>query len=233
MCFTNPEFEGIWEQTRELGLGALAHAIEHAVFAPLENTQWPQLSVLQAAHAAELLIKARIAQEHPLLLFEQLPAIRKSKEALNFRDLFEQGRTVQWADLPDRLWAATGLSIPNRPLFDGFGKLRNGIQHFAPHRENDDDLTDRTLRFIFGVIDPFINSCWGLFAIDYHEDKAYGYGSVVSVIAGHGILFLVSPRLAKEMVENPSSEFNFSEADKQYRDEMRSRAERAMEGFGK
>lgn len=58
----------------DLGLGALAHANRHAAYAPMENHRWPELSIIQAAHAAELLIKARIAQEHPLLIFEKLPS---------------------------------------------------------------------------------------------------------------------------------------------------------------
>src|SRR5690242_8785771 len=71
----NPELKGIWEHIRDLGLGALAHANRHAAYAAMENPRWPDLSVLQAAHSAELLIKARIAQEHPLLIFEQLPRL--------------------------------------------------------------------------------------------------------------------------------------------------------------
>lgn len=69
----NPALKGIWEHMLDLGLGALAHANRHAAYAAMENERWPQLSVLQAAHAAELIIKARIAQEeHPLLIFEHL-----------------------------------------------------------------------------------------------------------------------------------------------------------------
>lgn len=97
---------------RDLGLGALAHANRHAAYAAIDNPSWPELSVLQAAHVAELLIKARIAQEHPLLIFEQLPRSTQALGAdLNLEDLFSLGRTVQWADLPERLWAATGISI--------------------------------------------------------------------------------------------------------------------------
>src|SRR5437588_8675888 len=107
-----------------VGIGCLAHANRHAAYHG-DNPSWPELSVLQAAHAAELLIKARIAQEHPLLIFEQLPRFKQASGArLDLEDLFKQGRTFQWADLPDRLWAATGLSIPDKATFDTFGKLR-------------------------------------------------------------------------------------------------------------
>jgi hypothetical protein len=100
----NPELKGIWEHIRDLGLGALAHANRHAAYAAMENPRWPELSVLQAAHAAELLIKARIAQEHPLLIFDELPrSARVSGSHLDLKDLFTQGRTLQWSDLPARL----------------------------------------------------------------------------------------------------------------------------------
>lgn len=91
---------------RELGLGALAHANNHAAYVNMESevARWSDLSVLQAAHAAELLIKARIAQEHPLLIFEQLPRSGQAAGArLDMEDLFRQGRTIQWNDLPERL----------------------------------------------------------------------------------------------------------------------------------
>ena len=57
----------VHKHMRHLGLAALAHANWHANFHSFENDWWPELSVLQAAHAAEILIKARIAQQHPLL----------------------------------------------------------------------------------------------------------------------------------------------------------------------
>ena len=190
----NPALGGIWEHMRELGLGALAHANRHAAYLAIENDKWPELSVLQAAHAAELLIKARIAEEHPLLIFEQLPRIAKAScPQLELADLFKMGRTFQWADLPDRLWAVTGVLIPNREEFDAFGKLRNSIQHFS--HDPSLDASDETLAFVFDAIDPFINSCWGLYAIDYDEDSA-PYEYLTSTLVRREIKFLVSPEAA-------------------------------------
>lgn len=153
---------------RELGLAALAHAHQHAGLISSENARWAELSVLQAAHAAELLIKARIAQEHPLLVFDTLPRPAEPNSLLDFEGLFERGKTLEWSDLPARLWAVTGKSVPDRPLFDRFGKFRNAIQHFAPPAEQ--GAGERTLEFTFRVIDPFLNENWGLCAIDYQED---------------------------------------------------------------
>lgn len=191
----NPSLKDVWQHMQSLGLGALAHANRHAAYQAQENITWPELSVLQAAHAAELLIKARIAQEHPLLIFEELPrSTQSTSERLDLIDLFEKGKTLQWKDLPERLWAATGISLPNKLLFEAFGRLRNGIQHFAPPPEK--DPTQETLHFIFNVVDPFINSCWGLYAVDYDEDyEPYLY--FVNALVSREILFLVSPEAAE------------------------------------
>ncbi len=166
----NSALVGVWQHMQCLGLGALAHANRHAAYYTAENDRWSDLSVLQAAHAAELLIKARIAQEHPLLIFDQLPYSRNETDTfLNVQDLFKRGKTVQWSDLPERLWATTGIHLPKRELFVEYGKVRNGIQHFAP-MPGDSDVSGFTLKFIYEVIDPFIYDSWGLFAIDFDED---------------------------------------------------------------
>src|SRR5580765_8928988 len=72
------------------------------------------------------------------LIFDHLPRSSQAAGArLDLKDLFKQGRTFEWSDLPERLWAATGLSLPGKERFDAFGKLRNGIQHFAPAPDGD------------------------------------------------------------------------------------------------
>jgi hypothetical protein len=220
----NPALKGIWEHIRDLGLGALAHANRHAAYGAMENPRWPELSVLQAAHAAELLIKARIAQEHPLLIFDQVPRLSKTTEApLELEDLFDKGRTFQWSDLPDRLWAATGISLPSKSRFDRFGKLRNGIQHFAPPPGC--DPSEETLRFVFEVIDPFINDCWGYFAVDYDEDyEPYVY--FVRALISREILFMVSPAAAAEF---DHWDVDWTEVSADYRREMHTRVQNAKE----
>jgi len=162
----------------------------------IENGHWKELSVLQAAHAAEILIKARIAQEHPLLIFEQMPRYTQANSPrLELQHLFELGRTIQYFDLPERLWATTGIQLADIRLYQEFGKLRNKIQHFSTPQGIDTSIETR--KFIFGVIDPFIHECWGLFAIDYNEDyERYLY--FVPTIIANGIPFLVSSDAAKE-----------------------------------
>ena len=219
----NKDLLGIWEHMRDLGLGALAHANRHAAYAAMENPSWPELSVLQAAHAAELLIKARIAQEHPLLIFEQWPrSTQASGAVLDLPDLFQRGRTIQWVDLPERLWASTGMNIPNRQRFDEFGRLRNGLQHFAPSPNGDPG--EETLRFVFEVIDPFIYECWGLYAVDYDEDyEPYVY--FVTALVHREIMFNVS-REAAETFEHWSVEWD--RVSKAYREEIEGRVSKAL-----
>lgn len=204
-----------------LGLGALAHANWHANYESPDNAYWSELSVLQAAHAAEILIKARIAQEHPLLIFEQLPKAQAEDERLSKRRLVESGRTHQFFDLPDRLWAISGVMLPAIDRFRDFGRLRNCIQHFTI--PDDVDASTEAIQFIYEVIDPFISQCWGLYAVDYNEDhEPYVY--LVAGLIRRGIRFLVSPGV----VENSEwIEMDWPEGDEAYRRDMEARIEAA------
>jgi hypothetical protein len=212
------EIRLVHEHMLSLGLGALAHSNWHANYQSMENDQWSELSVIQAAHAAEILIKARIAQEHPLLIFEQLPKPTGNEPSkLRLKDLIENGRTYQYADLPVRLWATTGIRIPNLEMYRSFGRLRNAIQHFAS--PGDRDVSQDAIEFTFGVIDPLINACWGLFAVDYNEDyEPYEY--FVPGLIRRGVRFLVSPDMIQDI---GTMTFEWPEGDATYRVEMEKR----------
>lgn len=124
--------------------------------------------------------------------------------------------------MPERLWATTGISIPQKNKFNEFGKLRNCIQHFAPRLGL--DASGETLRFIFDVIDPFINECWSLFAIDYDEDdEKYIY--FVRSLVSREILFLVSPEAAESF---ESWDADWTKATKKYKKEIYERVKKAL-----
>lgn len=94
---------------RELGLQALRHANNHAHYFSYEGPRWAEFAVLQAAHAAEILIKARICEEHPLLIFSNLSKLgRADKVNLDYNELLENGVTYQYKELPYILWATSG-----------------------------------------------------------------------------------------------------------------------------
>ena len=218
----NKELKEISKHMLGLGLGSLAHANLHSHLYSFENHWWAELSVIQAAHAAEIIIKAKIAEEHPLLIFEQLPRLNKQEIGpLEIKHLFEKGRTVQYADLPDRLWAATGLTLKNIEQFRSFGKLRNTIQHFAPPK--DVDFGSQTIEFIYGVIDPFIHDCWGLYAIDYNEDhEPYEY--LIPILMEQEIEFHVSPDSSEVL---KYLEIDWSNRAPEYKNTMQRRFEEA------
>ena len=151
--------------------------------------------MLNAAHAAEILIKARIAAEHPLLIFSQIP---KSTQAngpiLDFEDLFTRGQTLDFQDLPERLWAATGFRLSNVEVYTSFGRLRNAIQHFAPPTK---DSSKRTLEFVFKVLDPFIFQTWNLYAIDFNEECGDHYEHVFESLVHYNIRPNISTNAAR------------------------------------
>lgn len=185
----------IYEHMLELGKASLAHANWHSNYVSAQNSMWPQLSVLQAAHAAEIFIKARIAQEHPLLIFDQIPKSSQVKEEfLDFKHLLEKAKTIQYAELPERLWSVTGIKLKNLEIYKNFGFLRNSIQHFATPKNVDCEV--KTKEFIFKVIDPLIYECWGLCAVDFNEDTD-PYVYFVEDLIRQSIEFLVSEELAK------------------------------------
>ena len=181
------------------------------------NDYWPELSVVQAAHAAELLIKARIAEEHPLLIFDRLPHPRE--EAVLDRSLLAQeGQTASYRDLPNRLWATVGISVPAIDVYQALGRLRNAVQHFLPPTGM--DLTAEAIHFIYTVLDPFINECWGLFAIDFNEDhEPYLY--LAEGLLDRGVPFLVSPEAAADLGDNDL--FKMPQGSDEYSIEMRRR----------
>jgi hypothetical protein len=197
------ELIGVSEHIKRLGLAALAHGLQHTLFREdSSNPYMTDLAVLQAAHAAELLLKARIAEQHPLLIFKDIPASKQvNNNKLSLRILLEskKTKTLQYSELPEKLWATTGYKINEDQLriYEDFGKLRNVIQHFTSPIER--DLMLDTLHFVFSVIDPIINDFWGFYAIDYFE-KLDAHNYAFKILLKLNISFLI-PENYKEVVE--------------------------------
>ena len=115
------------------------------------------------------------------------------------------------------------MRIPNYDIFKSFGILRNCIQHFGIVPSNRNIFLE-TLNFIYGVIDPFINQSWGLFAVDYDEDDV-PYQYLLSTLVYNEIKFLVSPDAAKEY-DSWSNELE--QASIEYRDIINKRVADAL-----
>jgi hypothetical protein len=144
---------------RAFGVAMLARAVIDSTFAEIERPFAHALSVNICAHAAEILLKARIAQAHPLLIFSKLPNLEEPPgRVLDLEDLLYRGRSLGYAELPGMLIAATGYRLNRLDLYRDFGKLRNAIVHFAAPEV---DYTERTLRVAFEVMQPAIKDFWG------------------------------------------------------------------------
>ena len=183
----NPELKNISEHILAMGIGVLSQAQKNVFYTSYgydSRLDEGVYGVLQAAHAAELIIKAAIAEQHPLLIFSSLPKSTKEEDGfLSLNDLFESGKTIQYIDLPERLWAATGYKIEAIGLFNRFGKLRNCIQHFATP---DRDLRTETTYFIYNVIDPILEYFWSKYAIEYVDLDGYE-DDIFEIINGRGL----------------------------------------------
>jgi len=174
-----------------LGEQSLKHANYLANYVNIGFSEhWDVLSVLQAAHAMEMFVKARIAQEHPLLIIDKYPKETPGESLLGFSDLMDNATTIQYKDLPSRLWASTGIRIENIDLFKSFGFLRNKVQHMAIPEET--DFVKQSNDYIYTVIHPFIFKCWGIYAIDYIEDEHY-YEGMVSILIKRKTKLVISP----------------------------------------
>jgi hypothetical protein len=175
---------------RILGLAraSLMQANMHAGFMDPGNEHWPLMSVLNAAHAGELAIKAIIATEHPLLIFKDIPGLDDNSVAnLDLPTLLKRGRTHDFEKLPQVLWATTGIRIPDPECYERLRKTRNAIQHFCP--PEDEDPSAIALEFIYRIIDPLIRDRFGLYAIEHHEDHYIGYDYLVGTLLRSGVRF--------------------------------------------
>lgn len=182
---------------KDLGLGILAQAQKNAFYWDYpDHLDRGVFAVLQAAHASEILMKAAIAQEHPLLIFSQIPKSSSTGgDLLDITDLLQSGKTIQYSELPERLWATTGYKVKDPQIFREFGKLRNTIQHLARPKV---EFRTITAEFVYKVIDPLIGEFWNLHAVEYcdvdsHEDD------MIEILVSHGITcFRYPDRLAAQ-----------------------------------
>ncbi len=118
----HPETKQVVKHMKEFGFHVLGRAIYDATFSEMMRPFAHVLSVVHVAHGAEILIKARIAQEHPLLIFKSYPKSSTTKDLLSIKELFEYGRTLMYSELPEVLWASTGYRIKQLKLIQSIDR---------------------------------------------------------------------------------------------------------------
>lgn len=179
-------------KTRILGhaVDALTRANTDAAFYEPQMQHRQSLAPLAAAHAGELLLKALIAREHPLLLFKNIGE-KTTDDNIDLDWLLRNGRTHDFSKLPSVLWATTGIKIPDLDSFRRIAALRNQIQHFVDERGI--DVQFECLNFIYSNVDPLLYEHFGLAACEFHEDEFPDH--VVGCLLAHEIEFTVPSAL--------------------------------------
>ena len=183
----NKELRDIPRRILGLTQAALTQANHHAVYMDPGSEHWPLMSVLNTAHAGELFLKAIIATE-PAVNFKDLVTLDdKNADELDLQRLLTRGRTHDFEKLPQVLWAATGLRIPNPECYERLRQARNAIQHFCPPDVR--DLSALSLEFIYTILDPLIAGRFGIYAIEHHEDHSVSYDYVVACLLRRELRF--------------------------------------------
>jgi hypothetical protein len=162
----HPDTRDVAQHMKEFGLSVLGRAIYDSTFSEMMRPFAHALAVVHAAHGAEIVLKARIAQEHPLLIFSKLPSPATTPDLLSITELLEHARGVDYSELPGLLWAATGYRLAAPGRFLEFGRLRNQIVHFAVPTV---DHSAQALKFCIEVLEPVIHDFWKESAVPYSE----------------------------------------------------------------
>jgi hypothetical protein len=181
----HPDTRGIAAHMKEFGLHLLGRSLVDVTFSEMGQPYAHAMGVARCAHAVEITIKARIAEEHPLLIFVRVPK-PAPKSLLGIERLMTEGRTLTYADLPDALWATTGYQIPDIQQFQEFGRLRNTITHLVVPNF---DLCEATLRFAFQVIEPMIYDFWQSDIVEYYESYLEEEEYLAETLQRYGISF--------------------------------------------
>lgn len=176
----------------EVACGALTQANTHAAFFDPGMEHWGYMSVLNAALAGELFIKAIIASEHPLLIFRDFFQLyNEQSDEMDLKEIIQSGRTYSFEHLPKLLWVAAGERLPDINNFQKIRHLRNAIQHFCiPENINMVEMKKISTDFIYNNIDPLIEKHFALYAIEYCEDHV-GYDYLVEYLISSQVLFSI------------------------------------------
>jgi len=158
----------IASQMRDFGLSMVAKGIVNATYSETGEPYSHAMGLVQVANGFEILIKSKIVEEHPLLVFIKVPKETNLSDGnIKMVDLLEHGQTIMYSELPERLWATTGYKIQPIELYNKFGRVRNQIIHFAIPEIS---LSDFTLEFSFKIIEKAVNFWWDTTILEYAQE---------------------------------------------------------------
>lgn len=182
----HPSLVGLSDKILNLATDALRRANTDAVFFDPGMEHRQTLAPLAAAHAGELVLKALIAREHPLLLFKNVGE-KATNDEINLDWLLAHGRTHDFSRLPSLLWASAGIELPDPESFQAIARRRNQVQHFLDTSAG--NVREECLDFIYNNLDPLLRDHFGLCACEFHEDQFPDF--VIGCLLAHEIRFSV------------------------------------------
>ncbi|KMK66813.1 hypothetical protein [Puniceibacterium sp. IMCC21224] len=174
---------------------ALKSANHHATYFDYSLDHYGTASILDAARAGELLFKATIAKQHPLLIFRDIFSLKLIGEpGPDLDSLIASAKTHDFSVLPNILWLVTGEKISDPEIFELVRARRNALQHFF-HHDTWDSFAESSrflaFKFIYRNLDPILFSKFGMCAIENFEHQADGYEYTVHSLLRMGERFSV------------------------------------------
>lgn len=168
--------------------GALSQANTHFTYFDPGSEHWHFISIVNAAHSAELFIKAAIAMVAPKKIFTNPNKVINSVGEFDLSLLdVNKPNTVIASKLPTIYSECYPDADFDEQLFKDLLNLRNSVLHLYVDVER--DWSDIVARFIFGIIDPLIKRHFNLYAVEYIEDRSVGYDYLVSGLIQRKIRF--------------------------------------------
>ena len=150
-------------------------------------TSKSNMCVVHAAQAAEILLKARIAQKEPLSIFTPLPK-KHTKEGVtpSLIQLIKDRHTIQYSKLPQQLKKICDIEIEDsKQQYQKFGEIRNQIIHLSITSEK--KLDDLTLDYLLNFLDPLVVKFWGYSVFDFiKRDYFYRANHDYNFFLDHG-----------------------------------------------
>lgn len=145
----------------DFGCSLLGKSLYDLTFAPMGGACVHPYAFSSLVQSLEILMKAAIAEKHPLLIYEKIPKLTSKRNQLN--EFFKKARSRNFLDLPDLLELTTNYQIERKLLEDAWIN-RCKIIHIG--QNSNSDYTYLGLDLTFKVIDPFIYTFWKRSSID-------------------------------------------------------------------
>jgi hypothetical protein len=180
------QFKEISKNMIDFACSVASVSIYQCIYMPMIEYQ-EATAVSLMAQAIEIILKARLAQEHPLLIFEKVPKYDPKKDSIE--QLFLDGKTVSYLELPNMLQLTLGYSLSDAKLYKDLWNKRSQLIHFGIHK-NDYDISEIVLGAGIKILEPVLHQFWGRTIFDTLGDlDTYAQGNFIEACVNYGFDF--------------------------------------------